>query len=164
MRVFSFIGLMWLIFKTLLCSLLCLTWTSLNPNLIFTQNPPISSSNFYKISSKVCFLTFFLAFHFRLCRICFRVLELGIFKKGVGNYDFGQNFFKILIGQCPICLDCIYVGPMWQLKLVLRHIFICSCIANMCSVVLHTMCLIKCLSGIFELIWTPMRSKFWVHP
>ena len=31
----------------------------------------------------------------------------------------------------------------------------------MLSRVLHIMCLIKCLSGIFELFWTPMSSKFW---
>ena len=151
-------------FKTLLSFLLCLTRTSLNPNLIFSQNPPISSTNLYKISSKVCFLTFFSAFHFRLCVICFRVLELGIFEKRVGNYDFGQIFFKILIGLCPIWLYCICVSPLWQFELVFRHIFICSCIAHMCSVVLHSMCLTKCSSGIFELFWTQMSSNFWVYP
>ena len=139
-------------------SFLCLTRTSLNPNLIFTQNPPISSTNLYKISSTVCFLTFFLAFHFRLCRICFRVLELGIFEKRVGNYDFGLIFFKILIGLCPSCIVCIYVGPLWQFDIIFRYIFICSCIAHLCSAVLHSMCLIKCSSGIFELFglkWVP---------
>ena len=155
---------MWLFFKTLLCSLLCVTRTSLNPNLIFTKNPPIPSTNLCKISSKVCFLTFFLAFHFRLCRICFRVLELGIFEKRVGNYDFGQIVLKILIGLCPICLVCIYVVPLWQFELVFRHIFICSGIAHLCSVVLHFMCLIKCLSGIFLLVWTPMSSNCWDYP
>ena len=104
MRVFSFIRLMWQFFKTLLNSFLCLTWTSLNPNLIFNQNHPISNTNLCKISSKVCFLTFFSSFYLRLCRICFRVLKLGIFEKGVGNYDFGKKNFKILIGLCPIVL------------------------------------------------------------
>ena len=155
---------MWQIFKTFLSSLLCLTQTSLNPNLIFTQNPPISSMNLYKISLNVCFLTFFSAFPCRLCRICLRVLELGIFEKGVGNYDFGPKVFKILIGLCPNCLDCIYVGSLWHFDHIFRYIFICSCIAHMCSVVLHSMCLLKCSSGIFEWIWTLISSNLWVYP
>ena len=89
---------------------------------------------------------------------------IGDFRKRVGFIDFGHIFFKILIRLCPIWLVCIYVGPLWQFELVFRHIFICSCIAHMCSVVLHSMCLIKCSSGIFELFWTQMSSKFWVYP
>ena len=62
-------------------------------------------------------------------------LNWGFFEKGVGNYDFGQIFFKILIGLCPICFDCICFGPLWHFNHVFRHISMCSCIAHMCSVV-----------------------------
>ena len=89
---------------------------------------------------------------------------IGDFQKRVGFTNFGQNFFKILIGLCPICHDCIFVGPLWQFELVFRHIFICSCIAHMCSVVLHSKCLTKCSSGIFELVWTQMSSFVWIYP
>ena len=30
------------------------------------------------------------------------LLDLGIFEKGVGNLNFGQNFVNLLIGLCPI--------------------------------------------------------------
>ena len=92
------------------------------------------------------------------------VLNLGFSKKRVGFIGFGQTFYKILIGLCPIWLVCICVGPLCQFDLVFRHIFICSCITHMCSVVLHSMCLIKCSSDIFELVWTQMSSNFWVYP
>ena len=89
---------------------------------------------------------------------------IGDFWKRVGFTNFGQNFFKILIGLCPICLDCIYVGRLWQFEFVFRHILICSCIAHMCSVVLHSECLTKCSSGIFELVWTKMSSCVCLYP
>ena len=121
-RVFSFIGLMWLIFKTLFSSLLCLTRTSLTLNLIFTQNPPISSTNLCKFSSKVCFLTFFSAFHFRLCRICFRVLELGIFENGLGLMILGKRFSKSWLGSAPFVLFVSVLAPCGNSNLYLGRI------------------------------------------
>ena len=152
MRVFSFIGLMWLIFKTFLSSLLCLTRTSLNPNLIFTKNPKISSTNFCKISSTVCFLTFFSSFHLDYAKFVLGFLNWGFSKKGLGTMIFGKLFSKFWLGCVPF--DFIE-------SVLFRHISMCSCIAHMCSVVLHAICLSKCSSGIFELVglkWVPIRG------
>ena len=60
---------------------------------------------------------------------------IGDFQKMVVFIDFGQKNFKILIGLCPICHDCICVSPLCLFELVFMHIFICSCIVHMCSVV-----------------------------
>ena len=85
-------------------------------------------------------------------------------KKGLGTMILGKTNFKLLIGLCPIYLDCICVSSLWHFDHVFRNIFICLCIAHMCSVVLHTTCLIKCSNGIFLLVWTPMSSNCWDYP
>ena len=93
--------------------------------------------------------------------------ELGIFlKKGwkslfLCNFFF---FFNFLIGLCPICFVCVCVGPLWHFNIYLGKIYICSCIAYMLVVVVHTKCLLKCLNGILVLFWTPMSTKLWGLP
>ena len=67
-RVFSFIRMMWQFFKHSLFPSHCLSWTSLNPNLFFSQNPIIFKLNFCKINFKVCFLKHSFHFCLRLCR------------------------------------------------------------------------------------------------
>ena len=154
--VFSFIGLMWQIFKTLSISLSLPH--SLNPNLIFSLNPIIFKLDLCTINLQ--------SFHFslRICRNWVRVLELGFFeKKGLGMLILGK-IFKILIGLSPIWSDCIYVGPLWHFKHVFRHISVCSCIAHRCITVLHAMCLTKCSSDIFVVFWTQLSSIVWVYP
>ena len=150
--VFSFIGLMWQIFKTLLSSL-PLPHSNLSQTQIDFHSKPMnckfkSLQNLFKGMFLNNLFTLFLDYAEKSLGLSW----IGDFRKRVGFIDFGQKIFKILIGLCPIWLVCICVGPLWQFELVFRHIFICSCIAHMCSVVLHSKCLTKCASGIFELV------------
>ena len=74
-----------------------------------------------------------------------------------------QMFFKILIGLSPIWCVCICVGPMWQIKHVLRQISSCSCIFHRCCILLHVRCLTDCPSDIFVLNWTQVSPFAWVY-
>ena len=155
---------MWEFFKTLLSSL-PLPHSNLSQTQISFHSKPInfkfkSLQNLFKGMFLNNIFTLFLDYAEKFLGLSW----IGDFQKRVGFTNFGQNFFKILIGLCPICHDCIFVGPLWQFELVFRHIFICSCIAHMCNIVLHSKCLTKCSSGIFELVWTQMSSFVWVYP
>ena len=57
-----------------------------------------------------------------------RVLKTEDFQKLGWVSNFCENFFNSLIWLSPIWCLCIYVGPLWQFELVLRHISSCSCI------------------------------------
>ena len=83
----------------------------------------------------------------------------------VGKILFLYKKFSIfLIGLCPICFNCVYVGLLWHSNMYLGIFYKCSCIVYMLNVSVHTRCLIKCSLGIFALIWTPMGTKLWGLP
>ena len=84
---------------------------------------------------------------------------MGIFRKWVGVLNFCEIFSKILIGLTPICHLCIYVGPLWHFKVVLRHFSICACILYNNYALLHNRCLSKCPSDILVLNWTQVSSN-----
>ena len=89
---------------------------------------------------------------------------MGSFLKRVGNFNFMQNLLFFLTGLCPICFDCVCVGPLWHSNMYLGIFYKCSCIVYMLNVSVHTRCLIKCLNGILVLFWTPMSTKLWGLP
>ena len=148
-HVFSFIGLMWQIFKTLSISLSLPHLNLSQPKYVFHSNLIFFKLNLYTINSKVCFLRLEIDLGF---------LNWGFSKKGLGTLFWAkvfQNFEWAMSHLIYVYLCC----PLWHFNHVFRHISMCSCIAHMCSVVLHSMCLSKCLSGIFELVglkWVPI--------
>ena len=75
-----------------------------------------------------------------------------------------QNLLFFLTGLCPICFDCVCVGPLWHSNMYLGIFYKWSCIVYMLNVSVHTRCLIKCLNGILVLFWTPMSTKLWGLP
>ena len=103
--------------------------------------------------------TFFLFFVIDYAENYLRFLKLGIFRKWVGVLIFSEKFSKFLIGLSPICCLCIYAGPLWQFKHVLRHISLCSCIFHHLWTLLHDRCLSKCPSDILVLNWTQVSSN-----
>ena len=153
---------MWQFFKHLVFPSHCLSRTPLNPKSLFTQTPLISSKNLCKISSMYVFLNIFFTFVLNFVDFSIGFSKFGdFFEKGLGSY-FCEKVFKILIGLSPICCVCIYVGPMWQSDLVLRHFHSCSCIVHWCCALLHAKCLIECPSDILMLNWTLISSNSWV--
>ena len=139
MHVFSFIGLIWQIFKTLSISLSLPHSNLSRPKFVFHSNPIFFKLNLYTINSKVCFLNICFIFFLDYAEIDLGFLNWGFSKKGLGTL-FWAKIFKILIRLCPIWWLCICVGPLWHFNNVFRHISMCSCIAYMCSVMLHAMC------------------------
>ena len=75
-----------------------------------------------------------------------------------------KNFSIFLIGLCPICFNCVYVGLLWHSNVYLGIFYKFSCIVYMLVVFVHTRYLIKCPNGILVLFWTPMSTKFWELP
>ena len=77
---------------------------------------------------------------------------------GWGSW-FCEIIFKSLIGLSPIWSVCIYVGPVWHSKHVLRHFHLCSCIFHWNCSLLYGKCLTKCSNDILCCIglkWVPM--------
>ena len=75
-------------------------------------------------------------------------------------------FIKILYEIGFFCWFALDVGPLWQKEHVLRvdfmmfvHCF--TLLFIVCMLGVYARCLIKCLLGIFSLVWTPISTKLW---
>ena len=83
---------------------------------------------------------------------------LRVLSQGLGKLNFCQisswNQFLLLIciGCWPLVVKRTCIKGRFHDVHVLFHIFVHS---------MHARCLIKCLLGIFSLVWTPMSTKLW---
>ena len=154
---------MWHFFKIISFPSYYLSRTPLNTKSFFALTPSFSSKNLCKISSRYVFLNIVFTFVLNFADFSIGFSKFGdFFEKGLGSY-FCENVFKILIGLSPICCVCIYVGPLWQIKHVLRQISSCSCIFHRCCVLLHVRCLTECPNDILVLNWTQVSPFAWVY-
>ena len=151
-----------IVFHILSFPSLSLSRTIFNPKHYFIQTPLFSSKFSAKSFQGMYFLHYSHLLFSDYAEFMLRVLNLGIFENWVG-FLFLVNFFffKSLIGLCPICYLCIYVGPLWQFDHVLRPFSICSRIFHNCCALLHVMCLTDCLSDSSVLFWTQLSSNLW---
>ena len=111
MRVFSFIGLMWQIFKTLYISLSFPHSNLSQPKTNFQLYPIIFKLDFCKISLNVCFLNILFIFFLEYVEINLGFLNWGFFEKGVRNFVFGQIFSKFWLGCVPFVLCVSVLAP-----------------------------------------------------
>ena len=95
---------------------------------------------------------------FRLCFEEFSALGWDFHHRGWENLNFCQIFvwdwflWMICIGCWPLVAKKTCIKGGFHDVYALFHIVVHS---------VHTRCLIKCLLGIFLLIWTPMSTKLW---
>ena len=90
--VFSFIQLIWQIFKTLSISL-SLPYSNLSqPKSIFHSNPIFFKLNLCTINSKVCFLNILFIFSLDYAEINLGILNWGYLKKGLGPLFWEKKF------------------------------------------------------------------------
>ena len=132
MRVFSFIGLMWQIFKHILFSLFsppsCLSQPQTN---FHSKTLKISSANHFPIISKVCSYTLFSLFPQIMQKISKFYLYWGIFEKGLGTLNFVQIFLIFWLGFVPFGLFVIVLALCGNFNMYLGNFHSCSCIAHM---------------------------------
>ena len=149
------------IFQNLSFPSLSLSRTIFNPKHYFIQTPSFSSKFYEKSFQGMYFLHYSHLLFSDYAEFMLRVLKIGDFRKLVWISFSNEYFSKSLIGLCPICCLCIYVGPLWQFDHVLRYFSICSCIFHNYCALLHVMCLTDCLSDSSVLFWTQLSSNLW---
>ena len=138
-------------------------WTSLSnpfqPKSLFHSNPIIFKQNLCKIFSRCVSNTIFIFYFWIMQILCLGFWKLGISENWVGFSNFCENVINLLIGLSPIWCLCIYAGPLWHFKVVLRHFSNYSCTLHNSYALLHDGCLSKCPSDILVLNWTQVSSN-----
>ena len=147
------------IFSKLITSLALPLSNLSQPKINFLSNPFKSKLVFCNFIFKVCFLKHF---SFYLSQIMQKISQgyqnWGFFENWVRFLNFVKIFSNYLIGLSLVYCLCIYVGPLWQIELVLRHFSSCSCISHCVYILVHVRCLTECPSDILWLYWTQMSS------